>query len=186
MVAFSTINTRLDHVAGTVDSGAQPTGGNVLSAGTPPLPDSENSEEPMGRAPHIPVTPPASGPSPAQTPFPALQERVLRLHTEVWAQLEILAGQRAVPVQHLISEALADFLEKNPSSQIAAACAPATAPAALPTSTLDGTASIPGTLPPASAPRGSAIRSLDEEEKLLAGRVDVNLPALLTRDVPGG
>jgi len=27
---------------------------------------------------------------------------------------------------------------------------------------------------------------LSEEEKLLAGRVDVNLPALLTRDVPGG
>jgi Protein of unknown function (DUF2934) len=26
----------------------------------------------------------------------------------------------------------------------------------------------------------------DDEEKLLAGRADVNLPALLTRDVPGG
>jgi hypothetical protein len=25
-----------------------------------------------------------------------------------------------------------------------------------------------------------------EEEKVLAGRIDVNLPALLTRDVPGG
>ena len=28
--------------------------------------------------------------------------------------------------------------------------------------------------------------SLEEEEKLLAGRADVNLPALLTKDVPGG
>jgi hypothetical protein len=28
--------------------------------------------------------------------------------------------------------------------------------------------------------------SLLEEEKVLAGRGDVNLPALLTRDVPGG
>ena len=26
----------------------------------------------------------------------------------------------------------------------------------------------------------------DEEEKLLAGRSDVNMPALLTKDVPGG
>ncbi len=25
-----------------------------------------------------------------------------------------------------------------------------------------------------------------EEEKVLAGRIDVNMPALLTRDVPGG
>jgi hypothetical protein len=28
--------------------------------------------------------------------------------------------------------------------------------------------------------------SLWEEEKLLAGRIDVNMPALLTRDVKGG
>jgi len=28
--------------------------------------------------------------------------------------------------------------------------------------------------------------ALDEEEKLLAGRHDVNMPALLTRDVKGG
>jgi hypothetical protein len=27
---------------------------------------------------------------------------------------------------------------------------------------------------------------LDDEEKILAGRPDVNMPALLTRDVPGG
>ncbi len=27
---------------------------------------------------------------------------------------------------------------------------------------------------------------MDDEEKILAGRVDVNLPALLTRDVQGG
>lgn len=28
--------------------------------------------------------------------------------------------------------------------------------------------------------------SMLEEEKVLAGRIDVNMPALLTRDVPGG
>jgi Protein of unknown function (DUF2934) len=28
--------------------------------------------------------------------------------------------------------------------------------------------------------------SMSEEEKVLAGRIDVNMPALLTRDVPGG
>lgn len=28
--------------------------------------------------------------------------------------------------------------------------------------------------------------TLIDEEKILAGRIDVNLPALLTRDVPGG
>jgi hypothetical protein len=27
---------------------------------------------------------------------------------------------------------------------------------------------------------------LPDEEKILAGRIDVNLPALLTKDVPGG
>ena len=27
---------------------------------------------------------------------------------------------------------------------------------------------------------------MSEEEKVLAGRIDVNMPALLTRDVPGG
>jgi hypothetical protein len=27
---------------------------------------------------------------------------------------------------------------------------------------------------------------MDEEEKVLAGRLDANMPALLTRDVPGG
>ena len=27
---------------------------------------------------------------------------------------------------------------------------------------------------------------LDDEEKILAGRIDVNMPALLTRDVQGG
>ncbi len=27
---------------------------------------------------------------------------------------------------------------------------------------------------------------MEDEEKILAGRTDVNLPALLTRDVPGG
>jgi hypothetical protein len=28
--------------------------------------------------------------------------------------------------------------------------------------------------------------SMDDEEKILAGRLDANIPALLTRDVPGG
>ena len=28
--------------------------------------------------------------------------------------------------------------------------------------------------------------SMSEEEKVLAGRIDVNMPALLTKDVPGG
>jgi hypothetical protein len=32
----------------------------------------------------------------------------------------------------------------------------------------------------------SAARPLDEEEKVLAGRPDVNMPALLTKDVKGG
>jgi Protein of unknown function (DUF2934) len=27
---------------------------------------------------------------------------------------------------------------------------------------------------------------LDDEEKVLAGRIDANMPALLTKDVPGG
>lgn len=27
---------------------------------------------------------------------------------------------------------------------------------------------------------------MEEEEKILAGRTDVNMPALLTKDVPGG
>jgi len=34
--------------------------------------------------------------------------------------------------------------------------------------------------------RRSAPDHADDEEKLLAGRADVNLPALLTKDVPGG
>lgn len=29
-------------------------------------------------------------------------------------------------------------------------------------------------------------QSLPEEEKVLAGRADANIPALLTKDVPGG
>ena len=35
-------------------------------------------------------------------------------------------------------------------------------------------------------PHDHEAEALDDEEKLLAGRPDVNLPALLTRDVPGG
>ncbi len=36
---------------------------------------------------------------------------------------------------------------------------------------------------PAPAPEDP---SMLDEEKILAGRIDVNMPALLTRDVPGG
>ena len=36
-----------------------------------------------------------------------------------------------------------------------------------------------------SAP-GSEDHSMLDEEKILAGRIDVNMPALLTKDVPGG
>jgi hypothetical protein len=36
-----------------------------------------------------------------------------------------------------------------------------------------------------SEPRSDDDQML-EEEKILAGRIDVNMPALLTRDVPGG
>jgi hypothetical protein len=35
-------------------------------------------------------------------------------------------------------------------------------------------------------PRGQITDHLEEEEKVLAGRQDVNMPALLTKDVPGG
>ena len=38
-------------------------------------------------------------------------------------------------------------------------------------------------------PAGNAVRgddAMDDEEKILAGRTDVNLPALLTKDVRGG
>ena len=34
-------------------------------------------------------------------------------------------------------------------------------------------------------PRQDA-EQLPDEEKILAGRIDVNIPALLTKDVPGG
>jgi len=35
-------------------------------------------------------------------------------------------------------------------------------------------------------PPGAEDDRLPDEEKILAGRSDVNMPALLTRDVPGG
>jgi hypothetical protein len=35
-------------------------------------------------------------------------------------------------------------------------------------------------------PRGQEHESMEDEEKVLAGRADVNMPALLTKDVPGG
>jgi hypothetical protein len=41
----------------------------------------------------------------------------------------------------------------------------------------------------AAAPVGAHDRNeepLDDEEKVLAGRIDANMPALLTKDVPGG
>jgi hypothetical protein len=34
--------------------------------------------------------------------------------------------------------------------------------------------------------RGPSDEPMDEEEKVLAGRPDANMPALLTQDVPGG
>lgn len=34
--------------------------------------------------------------------------------------------------------------------------------------------------------RGRRDEPMDEEEKILAGRTDVNMPALLTKDVQGG
>jgi hypothetical protein len=34
--------------------------------------------------------------------------------------------------------------------------------------------------------RGRRDEPMDEEEKVLAGRPDANMPALLTKDVPGG
>ncbi len=34
--------------------------------------------------------------------------------------------------------------------------------------------------------QGERYEPIDDEEKVLAGRPDVNMPALLTRDVPGG
>ena len=34
--------------------------------------------------------------------------------------------------------------------------------------------------------RGPSDERMDEEEKVLAGRTDANMPALLTQDVPGG
>ena len=34
--------------------------------------------------------------------------------------------------------------------------------------------------------RAADDESMLEEEKILAGRIDVNMPALLTKDVPGG
>jgi Protein of unknown function (DUF2934) len=36
------------------------------------------------------------------------------------------------------------------------------------------------------ANRGRADTSMDDEEKVVLGRPDANMPALLTRDVPGG
>jgi hypothetical protein len=45
---------------------------------------------------------------------------------------------------------------------------------------------------PASEPtraggkRGRPDEPTDDEEKILAGRADANMPALLTKDVPGG
>lgn len=38
----------------------------------------------------------------------------------------------------------------------------------------------------AVAGQNSRAEPMDEEEKILAGRKDVNMPALLTRDVQGG
>jgi Protein of unknown function (DUF2934) len=37
-----------------------------------------------------------------------------------------------------------------------------------------------------AAQRGQNDERMEDEEKILAGRSDANMPALLTRDVPGG
>jgi Protein of unknown function (DUF2934) len=37
-----------------------------------------------------------------------------------------------------------------------------------------------------SAEPARADEPMEDEEKVLAGRLDVNMPALLTKDVPGG
>ncbi len=36
------------------------------------------------------------------------------------------------------------------------------------------------------AHEGGHVEAMEDEEKILAGRIDVNLPALLTKDVQGG
>ena len=40
--------------------------------------------------------------------------------------------------------------------------------------------------PPSAGKQPSREDFLNEEEKILAGRTDVNMPAVLTKDVPGG
>jgi hypothetical protein len=46
---------------------------------------------------------------------------------------------------------------------------------------------LPSELPTRSTrKRGRPEEPMDDEEKVLAGRPDVNMPALLTKDVPGG
>ena len=40
------------------------------------------------------------------------------------------------------------------------------------------------TVPPAN--EGGHVEAMEDEEKIIAGRIDVNLPALLTKDVQGG
>lgn len=39
---------------------------------------------------------------------------------------------------------------------------------------------------PAIEQRDRSTEPLEDEEKILAGRPDANIPALLTKDVPGG
>ena len=45
---------------------------------------------------------------------------------------------------------------------------------------------LPGPEMERSIAKPEAAETMEDEEKILAGRIDVNIPALLTKDVPGG
>jgi hypothetical protein len=45
---------------------------------------------------------------------------------------------------------------------------------------------LPGPETERSVAKQEAAEPMEDEEKILAGRIDVNIPALLTKDVQGG
>jgi hypothetical protein len=45
---------------------------------------------------------------------------------------------------------------------------------------------LPGPEKERSTAKAEAAEPMEDEEKILAGRIDVNIPALLTKDVQGG